>query len=144
MSISMIKKIDVAAALILNERNEVLLQKKDAEYPWFPNKWCMFGGWIELNEEPKNALDRELLEELGLAINDLSFYKKERYQDTCHLGTREGDYFIYQGKFSGDISEIHLKEGAGFAFFSKDELNSINLVYHNRRIIGEFFAKADF
>ena len=54
-----VKNIDAVVAIILNDENEVLLQKKDLRYKWFPGEWCMFGGGIRENEEPEEALKRE-------------------------------------------------------------------------------------
>ena len=52
---------------IVNKSKEVLL----VNHPRY-NKWVPIGGHIELNEDPEQALYREIEEETGLEVNILS------------------------------------------------------------------------
>ena len=56
----------VVAHIIKNNLNEILLQKRTADYKRFPSKWTLFGGAVEQGETPYLAAKRELIEELGL------------------------------------------------------------------------------
>ena len=57
----------VAAAALLNEKNEVLLaQRPDTKR--LAGKWEFPGGKVEMRESPEEALIRELREELGIEI----------------------------------------------------------------------------
>lgn len=58
-------KKTVVAALLLQE-GRLLIYQRSAEGE-FPNKWEFPGGKVEPGEDPKEALRRELLEELGIA-----------------------------------------------------------------------------
>ena len=54
------KVITIAAAIILNEQNQILLvRKKDTDF------FMHVGGKLEPNELPEAALSREVLEETG-------------------------------------------------------------------------------
>ncbi len=59
-----------ARAVIINERNEILLQQFDFR-DVAGNKvlWVTPGGGIEENETPAEALKRELYEELGIVVD---------------------------------------------------------------------------
>lgn len=130
---------DAASAIILDREGNFLLQKKDQGYFWFPGKWCLFGGHIKDKEDPKKAIERELMEELNYPIRDLHLYKITKYQERRGKRTRGGNWYIYVGKFTGKPSDISLDEGAGFAFFSASELKSLDMIiYNNKRIIKEF------
>ncbi len=52
-----------AAAIILNDKNEVLLQQRSDNH-----KWGVPGGAVEPGEEPAAAVIREVKEETGLTI----------------------------------------------------------------------------
>jgi len=53
-------------AVILNELNEVLLTKRNI--PPFQGEWVMPGGKIDLGEPIKSAIEREVMEEVGLEV----------------------------------------------------------------------------
>lgn len=53
-----------AAAIVLNERNEVLLQLRSDNHMWGPP-----GGALEPGEEPAVAVVREVWEETGLIVD---------------------------------------------------------------------------
>ncbi len=52
-----------ANACIINEKNEILLQRRKEE-----NAWGLPGGALELGESAEEALHREIKEETGLEI----------------------------------------------------------------------------
>lgn len=60
-------------ALILNDRNNILLTKRNKEP--FKNYWDIPGGFLEFGEDPEDGLKRELKEELNLAISNISLCK---------------------------------------------------------------------
>lgn len=53
----------------LPRRNDhVLLCHRHPQRRWYPNVWDLPGGHVEPHEDPRDALERELREELGIAI----------------------------------------------------------------------------
>lgn len=125
----------VASAIILNNRNEVLLQKKSLDYP-FSSKgfWCLFGGGVEKDESEEEALKRELKEETNLSFDNLELFQVYNYDSANFFGKM----YIFLIRFENDISKINLNEGAGFAFFSFEEINNINLNEWTRRAIKDY------
>ena len=59
--------------IILNENNEMLLEKGASTKKQSPNKWALCAGHIEAGDTPENAILREVKEEIGIDItkNDL-------------------------------------------------------------------------
>lgn len=57
------------SCLVLSQDNKIVLQLRDATAPTFPNCLATFGGGIEQNETPMQALVRELNEELGAIVS---------------------------------------------------------------------------
>lgn len=61
------KTIDVVAAAMYNEKNEIFCALR-SEQMSLPGLWEFPGGKIEDNETPEEALKREIYEELGCEI----------------------------------------------------------------------------
>jgi len=109
--------IHVAVAIIVNSNNEILISKRSADVHQ-ANRWEFPGGKIELDEEPSQALIRELKEELGIAVHRYQFLKiiKHDYGDkrVClHAFLVDG----YSGKPAGI-------EGQPVQWVSKSQLNN--------------------
>lgn len=58
-----------ASVIVLNEKDEVLLQKRSDD-----GTWCYAGGSVELYEEVEKAAARELLEETGIIADELELF----------------------------------------------------------------------
>lgn len=61
------KKMDVAGAVIFNERNDILCAQRSPSMS-LPGMWEFPGGKIEPGESPEECLVREIREELGCLI----------------------------------------------------------------------------
>ena len=96
----------VAAALIL-KNGKMLICQRTRHQP-FPLKWEFPGGKIEKGEQPRDALRRELEEELGVGakIGD----EVSRIQHTYSRGgTVELRFFIVE-EFAGEIENRIFKD----------------------------------
>jgi 8-oxo-dGTP diphosphatase len=71
--------IDVVAAIIKREDYYLLAKRNKDKYMGL--KWEFPGGKVEQNETFKEALSREILEELNVNIQIHSKIAEERYQD---------------------------------------------------------------
>lgn len=63
--------VPATGALILNEEDEIFLMKS----PKWDNKWLVPGGKIEKGESMRENIRREVKEETGLEIHDLTFLR---------------------------------------------------------------------
>ena len=67
----------VTGALVRD--GKVLLVKRAPHMRFYPGVWDLFGGHIERDESPEDALRREAMEELGIEIE--SFHLLGTHQD---------------------------------------------------------------
>ena len=123
---------EYSVIIFYNSYGEILLQKKDLRYPPHPGCWAFFGGGIEEGETSYQAIVREVDEELGIELKNAELFQE------CSIGG-VGQLSVYIAPFDYQLSDLSLGEGCGFAFFSADEIKSINL--SNQQIITDFFAK---
>ena len=73
------KPVDVVAAIIKSEDYYLLAKRNKDKYMGL--KWEFPGGKVEQNESFKEALSREILEELNVNIEIHKKVAEERYQD---------------------------------------------------------------
>ncbi|HLJ86282.1 MAG TPA: (deoxy)nucleoside triphosphate pyrophosphohydrolase [Candidatus Angelobacter sp.] len=120
----------VVAALIIRgeraERGEEILICQRTKHQVMPLKWEFPGGKIEANEEPAEALHRELEEELGIRseIGDKVATLQYNYQNG---GAVELHFFLvrqYEGEIQNrifrDVRWVHRKDLPGFDFLEAD------------------------
>ena len=128
-----------AVGILINSNNEFLLQKKTADYHLCPGQWCLFGGEFKSNESPLDAIKRELEEELGLELSNMSYFFKNSWK----MGKREYREDVFVVFFDKNIMDIKLSEGAGFALFNKNELSSLNLFNKSKIALEKYILESD-
>lgn len=96
--------ISVVGVVIINENDEILLQKRSRFKRANPSKWGICGGKVDLGETPLEAGIRETLGEIGIRLNkeDLNFLS---------MDTNEKTHFtVYYVRQDVDIDKCKLQE----------------------------------
>ncbi len=96
--------ISVVGVVIINENNEILLQKRSRFKRANPSKWGICGGKVDLGETPLDAGVRETFEEIGILLNkdELKFLS---------MDTNEKSHFtVYYVIKNVDVNECKLQE----------------------------------
>lgn len=113
-----------ASALILNEKNQILLQKRSDN-----GLWAYPGGSMELGESFEECARREAYEETGLRCLELKYFTTASGKD-MHFIYPNGDE-IYSAevaflceKYEGEL-KIQEEEATEQRFFDFDELPEI-------------------
>lgn len=129
-----------AVVVIVDEDGRLLLEERK-----FPKDlWGLPGGLMELGESTEDTAKREVMEETGLAIDELKLINV--YSGPQHFVVAEnGDEFYvvtlayYSNKYHGKLI-VDKKESLSFNFFCPDELPD-KMVGSHRVVIEEFLDK---
>lgn len=85
----------------------MLLEKRADDKPLDPGKVAIPGGHIELGETVSQALDRELVEELGVNARNSAWFCSLYYE----VGTeRQRLHYFVIGDWTGDITALEAAE----------------------------------
>ena len=63
------KKVEVLAAVIINDQKILCVQRGTHKYPYLTNKWEFPGGKMEAGETEEQTIVREIREELHMDIH---------------------------------------------------------------------------
>ncbi len=127
-------KLQGAALILLNSQRQVLLVlRDDKDSIAYPNTWNILGGYIEENESPEECIRREMLEEIELDVGEIIFFR------SFDLGDRI-DYAFWK-EIDLEPSKINLHEGQRLAYFSKAEIDKIEVAFQGNRILNAFFQE---
>lgn len=117
-------------SILLHRKGKILmLQRANKPLKGF---WCFPGGYINYEETPEEAVERELKEETGIKCNIISLIGVYRI-DNDPRGINID--IVYEGKLEGEIKLSD--EHRNYKFFSIDELPP-KIAYKHRKAINDF------
>lgn len=119
----------IAIIILYNDRGEVLLQHRTKDAPVLPDYWAFFGGGIENDETPEEAVRRECFEELSY---QLSHPKLIGFDQVVH----EGQSFllhVFIERYDG--SRLILGEGQAMGWFAPNVTKDLLMSEHDRAIL---------
>lgn len=96
--------ISVVGVIIINEKNEILLQKRSRFKRANPSKWSIRGGKVDLGETPLDAGVRETFEEIGILLN------KEELKFLSMDTNEKAHFTVYYVRKNVDVNECKLQE----------------------------------
>jgi 8-oxo-dGTP diphosphatase len=117
--------------VVIRLSGEILMQLRDdgsGKQIKYPNMWCFPGGGIEKNENPIQAVIREMYEEFELTI---------RESECAHLITYTHDYqtdHVYVCRTNPNTKPIQ-REGADMKWMTFSEIKKMPLAWHQNKIL---------
>lgn len=127
-----------SVVIICNDNQQVLLQQRT--HP--KGVWGLPGGLMELGESTEETAKREVFEETGLQVSELTLlniYSGKEYYTVA----ANGDPFYsvtaayYTNNAEGKL-EINKEEAMDLAYFSKEDLPA-KMVGSHRRFLEDYF-----
>jgi len=118
---------NVSLILLFDKDKRILMQHRSKDAKRFPNFWGFFGGGIESDETPEQALLRESKEELDYTPQN------PRLIMVQDKGAKKKKY-VYIEKFNDNVKLIQ-SEGQAMGWFKLDDTKNLKMIDHDRKVI---------
>lgn len=121
---------------IMNEKGEILLQKRTATKRRNPNKWAKTGGQVDSGESADEAIYREVKEELGIEIPKEQIKVLEIYKSD-EKNKRFAYNYLFVINYKIDDYILQADEVAEVKYFSIEDMegakknNDVNYTFYN-------------
>jgi len=130
----------LGANAILTWNDKLLLERRRDS-----DTWGLVGGGCKKTETGRDAIAREVYEELGVRIPKDDFEKRAIYDDPGRIAAyRDGSIWrmvivVYGYEFAEEPVLRISRESRELRFFSREELKDITIVVTHRDIVEDWF-----
>lgn len=111
---------------------EVLLTRRG--YPPFKDHWCLPGGHIDINEPARQAITREVKEEVGLDFMPRFFTYFDEIIPALKL---HAVVLIFDGSYTGNI-KTQPGEVTETGWYKFSQAINLQLAFHHRKILTDY------
>lgn len=106
---------------IINSEGKILIQKRSPQKRKEPNVWAMTGGSVIKGETSLQAMQREILEELGITINESDLKLVKRFK----TGTVWIDTYLLEKDINLDDVVMQEEEVSDVKWATYDEIEEL-------------------
>lgn len=114
--------LSVVGVVIINNKNEILLQKRSRFKRVNPSKWGICGGKVDFGETTIEAGIRETFEEIGIALNkdELKFLSTNKNE--------KAHFTVYYVRKNVDVNKCKIQEDEleEVRYFKIEELENLD------------------
>lgn len=114
--------LSVVGVVIINNKNEILLQKRSRFKRVNPSKWGICGGKVDFGETTIEAGIRETFEEIGIALNkdELKFLSTNKNE--------KAHFTVYYVRKNVDVNKCKIQENEleEVRYFKIEELENLD------------------
>ena len=125
------RKLNASLIILYDTEHRLLLQHRTAGAERAPDHWAFFGGGIDLDETPKEAVIREALEELNYEPQNPEMV----FERGFFLDGIQGCMHVFIEPYYGDKSKLRLGEGQDWGWFRSSELRDLKMLNHDRQVV---------
>ena len=108
-----------------------MLQHRSETAKRYPGHWGIFGGGIEVGEEPEMAMRREILEELEYIPKNPTLILSQSFENKYKEG-RATKYVFIDRYDESQVLKQH--EGQGLAWFSLEKIRELPVIDHDMEV----------
>lgn len=122
-----------AHAILIADDRYVLQLRDDKPQIAAPGMWSFFGGKVEKDETPQEAVVREVWEEIGLRLDAPPlFFKTEEFSTFWNAVV---GYNFFESDCTASWSEHTLREGRDARAFRFEETTALPMTELSRRVL---------
>jgi 8-oxo-dGTP pyrophosphatase MutT (NUDIX family) len=110
------QEIEFVGVILLNRQGCVALQLREPDRELNPDLWSVFGGHIEIGEQPEKAAIREVKEELNVVLSP------EKLKSLGRFVRKDHAYNIFIYPVSHELDKAELKEGRSWRWCQPQEI----------------------
>lgn len=120
-------------AIITNKNGDILLVKRSDTSKAYPGMWSLVSGMVEWNEEVKDALKREVMEEISQEIYDIE-YTGRYYDKIGRHPTKTVVCLPHRCKLK-NYDFILNHENSQIGWFNKSQIEELELAFDNKQML---------
>ena len=109
--------VPVAIAILYQDNNFLMQLRDNIPGILYPGYWGLFGGHMEIGESPREAVQREVLEEINYKL-PATFSEFGMYSDDKVIR------HVFHAPLSVELDKLTLNEGWDMGLLSSDDLHS--------------------
>jgi len=113
----------VAVIIFYDEKKRILLQDRSG-ISKFGEEWGFFGGGLEKDETPEEAVVREVKEELDYQLDNYSFLKEVHYVTSKFNIT----LYAFIAPLKDKFKKFNQKEGKEMRLYSLEQAKKLKMV----------------
>ncbi len=133
------KEHKVSVIIFYDDKNRILLQNRK-KMSKTGEEWGFFGGHIEKNESPEEAVIRETKEELDFELKNHKFLGFDKKQATKEIFV---EHYTFIVPLKNNLSKFNQSEGSGMKLFSLNQAKKLKMVCGDELVlkrVEEFFS----
>lgn len=128
-------KVGVAAA-VFDERERILLIRRADD-----GRWCLPGGWVEVNESPEASAAREVLEETGYEVRVGVIIRVGSRQPSARRSAHSSVHLLYAADRVGGCARLS-HESLEVGFHDIDSVTDWHMDHHSEAIAARDWLQA--
>jgi 8-oxo-dGTP diphosphatase len=114
----------------------VLLQQRDDNPAIrYPGHWSLFGGTIENDESPADAVAREVKEEIDFDMRNFGLFRE--------FVQNNKQEFAFAGELAATLDELTLSEGQGMNLFYPSQLKELQIRPDDKDTLEQYFGAGE-
>ncbi|HEX4206166.1 MAG TPA: NUDIX domain-containing protein [Ktedonobacteraceae bacterium] len=120
-------KRQLAAVVLVNDKEQLLLQYRSPNAPTSPNQWSLVGGGIEPGETAEVAAHREVLEETGLHLQEPLSLLWHGMLPSISQPEAYNEWFVFLARTQARQRDVIVGEGDAMLFLPLSQAFRLDL-----------------
>ncbi len=133
----------IAGVILVDRSGRLLLQLRDGNTRIDPHRWCLPGGHVDPGEDPVESANRELLEETGLRVEELTLFWQGLAPSAKFPGA-VGEFSIFYAATDATDEDVVCGEGAAMRFVDAAAVPGLEFGRAYAQIVPRFLASQQY